>query len=115
MFLAYLGALLGPDAALAGSATAPQNSLSGLHRVLDLLAEPVEMPAAPNAVQVKRETVEGRITFRDVSFAYSGSAASVHLEERARSNYPPWPPPSALSYSSTTHRCEPAHPIVPDD
>jgi ATP-binding cassette subfamily B protein len=77
MFLSYLAALLGPIAALAGSATALQNSLSGLDRVLDLLAEPLEMPAKPGAISVSRETAAGRITLRDVSFAYSGSAAPV--------------------------------------
>jgi ATP-binding cassette subfamily B protein/subfamily B ATP-binding cassette protein MsbA len=77
MFLAYLAALLGPIAALAGSATALQNSLSGLDRVLDLLAEPVEMPAAPDAINVNRETAEGRITMRDVSFTYAGTESPV--------------------------------------
>jgi ATP-binding cassette subfamily B protein/subfamily B ATP-binding cassette protein MsbA len=77
MFLAYLTALLGPIAALAGSATALQNSLSGLDRVLDLLAEPLEMPAKPGAVTVNRDSVDGRITFRAVSFAYSGTAEPV--------------------------------------
>src|SRR5206468_9220016 len=70
MFLSYLAALLGPIAALAGSATALQNSLSGLDRVLDLLGEPLEMPAKPGAIVVSKETVAGRITLRDVSFAY---------------------------------------------
>jgi ATP-binding cassette subfamily B protein/subfamily B ATP-binding cassette protein MsbA len=77
MFLSYLAALLGPIAALAGSATALQNSLSGLDRALDLLAEPVEMPAAPGAKVVDRETVRGRITLRNVSFAYKGAASPV--------------------------------------
>src|SRR5687768_8494063 len=77
MFLSYLVALLGPIATLAGSATALQNSLSGLDRVLDLLAEPLEMPDRPGAKIVDRETVTGRITFRDVSFTYHGSAAPV--------------------------------------
>jgi ATP-binding cassette subfamily B protein len=77
MFLAYLGALLGPIATLASSATALQNSLSGLDRVLDLLAEPLEMPAKPGAAVVDRETSAGRITFTNVSFAYSGSASPV--------------------------------------
>jgi ATP-binding cassette subfamily B protein/subfamily B ATP-binding cassette protein MsbA len=77
MFLSYLAALLGPIAALAGSATALQNSLSGLDRVLDLLAEPLEMPSKPGALVVNKETVAGRITLRDVSFAYSGSPAPV--------------------------------------
>jgi ATP-binding cassette subfamily B protein/subfamily B ATP-binding cassette protein MsbA len=77
MFLAYVAWLLGPIASLAGSATALQNSLSGLDRVLDLLAEPIEMPNAPDAIEVQRETVEGRITFSDVSFAYAGSTEPV--------------------------------------
>jgi len=77
MFLAYVAWLLGPIAALANSATALQNSLSGLDRVLDLLAEPLEMPASADAIQVDRETAQGRITMRDVSFAYAGSSAPV--------------------------------------
>lgn len=77
MFLSYLAALLGPIATLASSATALQNSLSGLDRVLDLLAEPLEMPSKPGAISVERETVAGRITLRNVSFAYNGSAAPV--------------------------------------
>jgi ATP-binding cassette subfamily B protein/subfamily B ATP-binding cassette protein MsbA len=77
MFLAYLAALLGPIATLASSATALQNSLSGLDRVLDLLAEPLEMPATPGAISVERAAVEGHITLRDVTFAYNGSSAPV--------------------------------------
>lgn len=77
MFLAYLGALLGPIATLAGSATALQNSLAGLDRVLDLLAEPMEMPAKPGAIVLDRDRVAGRITLKNVSFAYNGSAAPV--------------------------------------
>jgi len=77
MFLAYLTALLGPIAALAATATSLQNSLSGLDRVLDLLAEPVEMPAKPGAVTLDRAAVAGRITFDNVSFAYAGSSAPV--------------------------------------
>jgi ATP-binding cassette subfamily B protein len=77
MFLGYLMALLGPIASLAGSATALQNSLSGLDRVLDLLAEPLEMPAKPGAVTLDRDAVVGRITFRDVSFAYNNTAEPV--------------------------------------
>ena len=77
MFLSYLAALLGPIATLASSATALQNSLSGLDRVLDLLAEPLEMPAKPGAITVNRETTEGRISLRNVSFAYNNTAAPV--------------------------------------
>ena len=77
MFLSYLAALLGPIAALAGSATALQNSLSGLDRVLDLLAEPTEMPNRPNSRVVSKENVVGRLTLRDVGFAYKGNATNV--------------------------------------
>ena len=77
MFLAYLAALLAPIAALAASATGLQNSLSGLDRVLDLLAEPTEMPVKPGAITVEKETVTGRISLRDVCFAYNGAAAPV--------------------------------------
>jgi ATP-binding cassette subfamily B protein/subfamily B ATP-binding cassette protein MsbA len=77
MFMAYLTSLLGPIATLAGSATALQNSLSGLDRVLDLLAESLEMPSKPGAKIVDRETVRGEITLRGVSFSYSGSPTPV--------------------------------------
>ncbi len=73
MFLSYLAMLLGPIAALAGSATALQNSLSGLDRVLDLLAEPREMPSQPGAMVVDRTKVAGQITFENVSFTYKSS------------------------------------------
>jgi len=77
MFMSYLVALLGPIANLAGSATALQNSLSGLDRVLDLLAESVEMPSKPGAVVVHRSQVQGHITLRNVSFTYPHTAAPV--------------------------------------
>ncbi len=77
MFLSYLVALLGPIAALAGSATALQNSLSGLDRVLDLLSESLEMPAKPGAIIVRRDSVAGQITLRDVSFTYPSSPVPV--------------------------------------
>jgi ATP-binding cassette subfamily B protein/subfamily B ATP-binding cassette protein MsbA len=77
MFMAYLTSLLGPIATLAGSATALQNSLSGLDRVLDLLAEPLEMPSKPGALVVDRNISRGQITMRDVSFSYSGATAPV--------------------------------------
>ncbi|HEV7299975.1 MAG TPA: ABC transporter ATP-binding protein [Tepidisphaeraceae bacterium] len=77
MFLAYLGALLGPIAALAGSATALQNNLSGLDRVLDLLGEPLEMPDKPGARVVSHDTVTGHLAMRNVSFKYAGVEAPV--------------------------------------
>ena len=75
--MSYLAALLGPIAALAGSATALQNSLSGLDRILDLLAEPLEMPNVPGAIAVDKRAVLGEITLRNVSFHYAGSDTPV--------------------------------------
>jgi ATP-binding cassette subfamily B protein/subfamily B ATP-binding cassette protein MsbA len=77
MFLSYLVALLGPIATLAGSATALQNGLSGLDRVLDLLAESPEMPDKPGALTLDRNAVAGRVTLRDVTFSYHGSESPV--------------------------------------
>jgi ATP-binding cassette subfamily B protein/subfamily B ATP-binding cassette protein MsbA len=77
MFLIYLAMLLGPLAVLANSATQLQTNLAGLDRVLDLLAEPTELPAAPSAVALRPKEVAGRITFDDVSFHYPGSSELV--------------------------------------
>lgn len=77
MFLAYLVMLLGPVEALASSATQLQTSLAALDRVLDLLAEPREMPAAPEAVVLRREAVHGTIAVRQVSFTYPGGPGPV--------------------------------------
>jgi ATP-binding cassette subfamily B protein/subfamily B ATP-binding cassette protein MsbA len=70
MFLAYLVALLGPIASLAASATGLQTSLAALDRVLDLMNEPREMPSTSTAVTLTKSQVQGRIVFKDVSFAY---------------------------------------------
>ena len=77
MFLAYLAMLLGPLATLANSATQFQSDLAGLDRVLDLLAEPREMPDRDDAIHLRREDVTGRITLDGVSFRYPGNAQWV--------------------------------------
>lgn len=77
MFLVYLLLLLEPLAALANSATQFQNSLSGLDRVLDLLAEPREMPATATSRKVDPRTVAGTIEFQNVSFQYPGTEAAA--------------------------------------
>ncbi len=77
MFLFYLAMLLGPLSVLATSATQFQSGLAGMERMLDLLAEPREMPPGPNATVVNPSEVEGRITFRNVSFQYPGSQTPV--------------------------------------
>jgi ATP-binding cassette subfamily B protein/subfamily B ATP-binding cassette protein MsbA len=77
MFLAYLAMLLGPLATLAMSAAQFQNGLAALDRVLDLLAEPIEMPPQPGAVVLQPARVAGRITLRDVGFVYPGSGIRV--------------------------------------
>jgi ATP-binding cassette subfamily B protein/subfamily B ATP-binding cassette protein MsbA len=79
MFLVYLMMLLGPLEVLASSVTQLQSNLAGLERVLDLVAEPRETPAAPDAIVIRPDSVAGRITLRDVSFRYpSGSEPVIH-------------------------------------
>ena len=73
MFLVYLLMLLEPLATLAQSATQFQNSLSGLDRVLDLLAEPREMPSTPSSLKADRSSVDGNIAFEHVTFTYPGT------------------------------------------
>ncbi|MBI3866579.1 MAG: ABC transporter ATP-binding protein [Planctomycetia bacterium] len=73
MFLVYLVMLLEPLATLAQSATQFQNSLSGLDRLLDLLATPREMQSSADSIKVDRRSVSGNFTFDNVSFTYPGS------------------------------------------
>ena len=70
MFLFYMALLLEPLATLVSSAASFQNNLAGLERILDLLAEPREMPDTAHAVTVTSADVEGRITFHRVGFHY---------------------------------------------
>jgi ATP-binding cassette subfamily B protein len=77
MFLFYLALLLEPLATLAGSATAFQNSLAGLDRVLDLLDEPREFESSPGAVVLRPPEVVGRVAMRDVSFVYPKTTRPV--------------------------------------
>ncbi|MBT8486776.1 MAG: ABC transporter ATP-binding protein [Phycisphaerales bacterium] len=77
MFLFYCAMLLEPLATLAGSATAFQNSLAGLDRVLDLLDEPVEFPASAGAQLLDAATVEGHVEVRNVTFHYPGTTTPV--------------------------------------
>jgi ATP-binding cassette subfamily B protein/subfamily B ATP-binding cassette protein MsbA len=77
MFLVYLAMLIEPVAVIATSVTQLQSNLAGFERVLDLLAEPREMVSQPGAVVVRRDTLEGRITLRDVSFRYPKTDALV--------------------------------------
>ncbi len=77
MFLVYLAMLLSPLATLAASATTFQNSLAGLDRVLDLLAEPEEMPATDDTIEVDHATVAGGLAIRGVSFHYQGASELV--------------------------------------
>jgi ATP-binding cassette subfamily B protein/subfamily B ATP-binding cassette protein MsbA len=87
MFSVYLLMLLEPLATLVSSATQFQNSLSGLDRVLDLLAEPREMPNSPNSIKADRSRIRGDIAFEDVTFTYPGGDApavsDINLSVRA--------------------------------
>jgi ATP-binding cassette, subfamily B, bacterial len=77
LFLTYLMMLLEPISVLASSATQFQTSLAGLDRVLDVLAEPTEMPDVVNAIEVHPQTVAGRITLKNVSFIYPATNTRV--------------------------------------
>jgi ATP-binding cassette subfamily B protein/subfamily B ATP-binding cassette protein MsbA len=77
MFLVYLAMLLEPMAVLASSVTQFQNNLAGFDRVLDLLSEPREMAECPGTRTVAKNSVAGRITVRNVSFAYPGTSRLV--------------------------------------
>jgi len=77
VFLSYLGALLGPIATLAATATGLQNDLAALDRTLDLLEEPLEMPSPPNAVNLRNTDVHGHLVFDNVGFTYPGSDTPV--------------------------------------
>ena len=84
MFLIYLAMLLEPLAALVSSAASFQNNLAGFERILDLLDEPAEMQAAPDAISLAADEVAGGLSFRDVSFHYPTTErlvlADVNLE-----------------------------------
>ena len=77
MFLFYLVMLLTPVAVLANSATVLQNNLAALDRVLDLLEEDREMPAAPDSLHLDPASVRGRISLQGVGFQYPGSDKAV--------------------------------------
>jgi ATP-binding cassette, subfamily B, bacterial len=77
MFLVYLAMLLEPMAVLASSVTQFQNNLAGFDRVLDLLSEPREMADCPGTRTVSKSAVAGRISVRDVCFAYPGTSQLV--------------------------------------
>jgi ATP-binding cassette subfamily B protein/subfamily B ATP-binding cassette protein MsbA len=73
MFLFYLAMLLEPLAVLANSATTFQNNLAALDRVLDMLEEPREFPAVPQALELQPGHVAGSIQIEHVSFHYPGA------------------------------------------
>jgi ATP-binding cassette subfamily B protein/subfamily B ATP-binding cassette protein MsbA len=101
MFSFYLMMLLGPLESLTNSATAIQNQLAGFDRVLDLLAEPLElgrsMPAPAARVGADRAardgvldaalssrgrivtpaSTSGRISLANVCFSYPGHTQRV--------------------------------------
>ncbi len=96
MFLTYLTMLLGPIATLANTATQLQNNLAGLDRILDLLSEPIEFAPHPNAISVDKDQVQGRITFRNVSFSYARTESTDELSVLAQDNNAPVQPQMVL-------------------
>ncbi len=80
MFLSYLLLLLGPLEALASSATSFQTNLAAFDRVLDLLAEPRELPPKPGVQPVQPDEVRGRIAFERAGYRYPKSERDVLSE-----------------------------------
>ncbi len=77
MFLTYLAMLMGPLATLAESATALQNSLAALDRILDLQEEPTEHDEHEGGLRVSQSEVKGAIAFEGVTFGYPNTDATV--------------------------------------
>jgi ATP-binding cassette subfamily B protein len=71
-FLFYLALLLEPLGVLAGTASGVQNGLAALDRVLDVLEEEPEFPAATGTLTPRPEDIAGQFTLRRVSFQYPG-------------------------------------------
>jgi len=80
MFLSYLLLLLGPLEVLANSATQFQTNLAAFDRVLDLLAEPTELPPRPGAITLDPSAVRGRIAFEHVGYHYPKSDRAVLVD-----------------------------------
>ncbi|MBY0585944.1 ABC transporter ATP-binding protein/permease [bacterium] len=77
MFLVYMTMLLEPIAILATSATAFQSNLAALDRVLDVLAEPRELPGPPSIKSASASLFDGPLQVEHVSFQYPGNSEQV--------------------------------------
>jgi ATP-binding cassette subfamily B protein/subfamily B ATP-binding cassette protein MsbA len=77
LFMTYVVMLLGPIESLASSATNFQTNLAGYDRMLDLLAEPRELPDRPGARDLDASRVRGDLRVEGVTFAYPGSRDPV--------------------------------------
>jgi len=77
MFLVFMAMLLEPVAVIAGTLTQLQGNLAGFDRVLDLLAEPLDMGSAVSGVRLAKRDVDGRVKFDGVSFRYPGASVDV--------------------------------------
>lgn len=80
LFLTYVVMLLMPIQMLASSATAFQTNLAGLDRVLDLMAEPAELPDRAGALRMPREAIRGEVQAISVGYRYPGGATDVLSE-----------------------------------
>ena len=77
MFLVFMAMLLEPVAMIAGTLGQLQGNLAGFDRVLDLLAEQLDMATALPGVMLTRSEVAGRVTLDGVSFRYPGASDDV--------------------------------------
>jgi len=74
-FLFYSKQFGQPLSSLAGMWNTIQQALAGAERVFEILDQPEETPDAPDAVV--EHDVAGRVSFKDVCFAYPGSDTQV--------------------------------------
>ena len=77
MFLVFIAMLLEPVATIVGTLTQLQSNLAGFDKVLDLLAEPLDMATGVPGVRLDAARVAGRIEFDAVAFRYPGAPADV--------------------------------------
>ena len=76
-FSAYLLMLLGPLEVLVSTASSLQNSMAGWDRCLDVLAEKPELAETSRRAGQPARPVLGRVSLREVSFAYPGHERRV--------------------------------------
>ncbi len=76
LFTFYVGMFFGPIAELANSARMVTRAASSAQRVFEVLDTPPEVYSQSNAV--RKDTLEGRVEFRNVGFSYEGAQPALN-------------------------------------